>query len=130
MINIIDNTSLVSYILKLHSIFTRRPLMRLPTQNTVRQLLLPLFIVFVFCVGIANLATGLENQQLVIKLEVGIIPDSAEDKVLMAGILSGPAPREFPAYTSAISARLSTVIDSDAYPSSIIHGPPVPDYNV
>ena len=104
--------------------------MQLSTQNTVRQLLLPLFIVFVFCISIANLATGLESQQLVIKLEAGSVPDLAEDKVLMTGILPGPVPREFPAYTSVISTRLSTVVDSDAYPSIILHGPPVPDYNV
>lgn len=104
--------------------------MRLSTQNTVRQLLLPLFIVFVFCISIANLANGLESQQLVIKLEAGNVPDSAKDKVLMTGTLPGPLPRQFSAYTSVISTRLSTVVDSDAYSSIILHGPPVPDYNV
>lgn len=104
--------------------------MQLSTQNTVRQLLLPLFMVFVFCISIANLATGLESQQLDIKLEAGNVPGSAEDKVLMTGTLPGPLPREFPLYASVISTRLSTVVDSDAYPSIILHGPPVPDYNV
>jgi hypothetical protein len=104
--------------------------MRLSPQETVRQLWLPLFLVFVFCIGIGSLATGLESQQLVIELEAGSVPDTAGDKVLSPGILPAPAPREFPSYSSVISTRLSTVVGSDAYPGIILHGPPVPDYAV
>jgi hypothetical protein len=101
--------------------------MRLSTE-TVRQMRLPLLVVFIFCASIANLATGQKSHPLVIELEAEGDPHSPAGGVRVAGIKPDVIPRGFYSYALVHSTRLSTVAGSDAYPSIILHGPPVPGY--
>ena len=91
---------------------------------------LPLLVVFIFCAGIANPAAGLRSHSLVIELEAEGSPGSPEGQVLVAGSKPDVKPREFYSYTRASSTRLSTVAGSDAYPSIILHGPPVTGHTI
>lgn len=86
---------------------------------------LPLLVVVIFCASVASLAAGLKSHQLGVELEAKGVPGSSAGEALVAGIRPDAIPRGFYSHAPVYSKRLPTVAGSDAYPSSILHGPPV-----
>jgi hypothetical protein len=87
-------------------------------------------MVFVLCAGIADPVCCAESQQQEFKFEsVHGTDPSAEDE-WATGFLQGLIAKRFQLYFSPkLTARLSPVIGSDAYPGIILHGPPSPDHS-
>ena len=104
--------------------------MQVSTQRTVQHLWLPLLMVFVLCAGFSNPVCWVENQQQVIELVSEYVPDSPEGDKLATGFMEDLAANEFLSFSSAPPERLSSVTAGDAYPSSILHGPPALHYPV
>ena len=91
---------------------------------------LPLLVVFIFCASNASLAAGLKSHPLGIELEAEGTPASTEGEALVAGIKTDAIPCGFYSHALVYSKRLPTVAGSDAYPSIILHGPPVTGHTI
>ena len=104
--------------------------MKVFTQRTLQHLWLPLLTVFVLSASLANPVCWAESQQQEIELGSEEVLDSSEDDKLATGFMPGLIANEFLSFSSVLPERVSPVTVCDAYPSSILHGPPAPDYPV
>ena len=90
----------------------------------MQHLWLPLLMVFVLATCFSNSVCWAESQYQEFELESGYVPDASEGDMSTSGIL----PLKY-LYDSLlvlnVAELLSVVGCSDAYPSSILHGPPV-----
>ena len=93
------------------------------TQNTLRDLWLPLLLAFVLCSSVGNSVVWAESQTQEIELESGYAPDSSEDDTLTSGALPLQNVNDL-LLVMNVAELLSAVSGSDAYPGFILHGPP------
>jgi len=103
--------------------------MQVSTQKIVKNLWLPLLVVFVLCAGIISPVSWAESQQQVIELEAESELESSDDDRLNTGLLPDLSASKFLSFSPTLSERQS-LTGSDAYPSIALHGPPAPDYPV
>ena len=104
--------------------------MKVFTQRTLQNLWLPLLTVFVLSASLASPVCWAESQQQEIEMGSEGVPDSSEDDKLATGFLPGLLANEFLLFSPVLPEWPSSVTVCDAYPSSILHGPPAPDYPV
>lgn len=90
----------------------------------MQHLWLPLLMVFVLATGFSNSVYWAETQYQEFKLESGYVPDASEGDMSTSGTL--PVKYLYDLLLVLNVAELMSVVSgSDAYPSSILHGPPV-----
>ncbi|MGB5178552.1 MAG: hypothetical protein WBP44_07460 [Gammaproteobacteria bacterium] len=100
--------------------------MQRSTHSTLHTLWLPLLLVFVFGVGPGYSLCRAEDDYQEIALQSGYLPDSSENDASTGACVPSGNARLFQSAALYFAQRLSAVTASDAYPSSILHGPPVP----
>ena len=98
--------------------------MELSTQRSVSGLWLTLLLVFVLCASVASTAYLAEVQPQQVELGLEFAPESFEDDEPTTGFVSELLTKELLSLSLSCMDALS-VVGSDAYPSSILHGPPV-----
>ncbi len=89
----------------------------------MQYLWLPLLMVFVLATGVSNSVCWAESQFQEFELESGYAPDSSEGNTSISTTLPVKYVNNLRLVLN-VAERLSVVIGSDAYPSSILHGPP------
>lgn len=102
--------------------------MQAVTQRTVQHMLLPLLMVFVMYAIVISPDCLAEVQQQEIELGSYGEQGSSDDDKLKTGFTLGPTTNDLLSLCPTFSETLSPFIGSDAYPSSILHGPPTPEY--
>ena len=90
----------------------------------MQHLWLPLLMVFVLAACFSNSVCWAESQVQEIELESGYVPDPAEGDTSISGTLPVKYVNDLLLVLN-VAEMLSVVSGSDAYPSSILHGPPV-----
>jgi hypothetical protein len=96
--------------------------MQASTSGTMQHLWLTLLVVFVFCVGMSNQLCLAESQQQPLELESCFVLGSSGDEST-SGSMPGLFVKEFLSLSPSCGEALS-IVGSDAYPGSILHGPP------
>lgn len=81
-------------------------------------------MVFVLCAGISNPLFWTEGQLLEVELEVQGERSSSEDGDSLTGFQIASSTRYFQPLSLHFSETQTPVFGSDAYLSSILHGPP------
>lgn len=94
------------------------------SQRTIQNLWLPLLMVFVLAACFSNPVCCAESQLQEIELESVYEPDSSEGDTSISAVLPVKFANDLLTVLN-VAAMLSVVSGSDAYPSSILHGPPV-----
>lgn len=85
---------------------------------------LALLMVFVLAACFSNSVCWAGSQFQEIELEYGYVPDSSESDTSISGTLPTKYHYDLRLVLN-VAEMLSVVSGSDAYPSSILHGPPV-----
>jgi len=91
---------------------------------------LPLLVIFVLCVSITNPVLWAETQLQEIELVSEGETDSSDDDKSITGFIPGLTTYDFPSPCRIYSGKQPPVFGSDAYPSSILHGPPAQGFPV
>jgi len=90
----------------------------------MQHLWLPLLMVFVLSASVCHSVCGVESLNQEIELESGYVTDSSEGDTTISATLPVKYVNDLRLVLN-VAGKLSVVCGSDAYPSSITHGPPV-----
>ena len=96
-------------------------------QSTLQTLWLLLLMVFVLGDAVPNTAGWAESQHQEVGLVSEYQPDVSDDDTSISTCLSHKDAGNLLSAILNITELLAPVSGSDAYPSVILHGPPVPD---
>ena len=90
--------------------------------KNLQHLWITLLVVFVFCVGVSNPICLAESQQQQVELESEFVRDFSDD-VPASASLPGFIVKELRSLSPFCGEALS-IVGSDAYPGTTLHGPP------